>query len=226
VASIFDARAATWDDDPLHVARAAQVAAAVRAAVELGGHLRVLEYGAGTGLLSEQLAGDVGPITVTDPSAGMREAIAAKIAAGVVPGAQVADLDLSSGPVPTDRYDLIVTMMALHHVRDVRRVLAAFAELLEPGGTVCIADLDAEDGSFHASTSEVSDIGGHDHEGEAPQPESHHHDGFDRDELAEWLTAARFGPVTFTDASDVERNGRTYGIFLATARSLHPGPRR
>ncbi len=205
MSSSFDDRAATWDEDPQTVTRARQVADAIRAATALTPDLRVLEYGAGTGLLSQHLHHEVGPITVTDPSAGMRAVVAEKIASGSLAGATVADLDLTRDEVPPGRYDLIVTMMALHHVADVPRVLAAFAELLVPGGTVCIADLDAEDGSFHAAA-------GSDH------PPGHHHDGFEHDQLAGWLGAAGFGPARFTPAFELERHGRTYGVFLATAR--------
>lgn len=62
-------RAATWDDDPgtLECARAA--ADAIRAAVAPERSTRLLEYGSGTGLTSQGLAGDVGPITLAAPSA-------------------------------------------------------------------------------------------------------------------------------------------------------------
>jgi 2-polyprenyl-3-methyl-5-hydroxy-6-metoxy-1,4-benzoquinol methylase len=197
----FDERAATWDDDPGHRDRARAVAAAIRDQVHLTPSTRVIEYGAGTGLLAEELASDVGPVTVTDPSAGMREVIAAKVAAGVLPGAVVSDLDLERDAVPDGRYDLVVTVMALHHVTDVRPVLAGFAALLEPGGVVAIADLDAEDGSFHSDHTDF-----------------HGHDGFDRDELTRQLTEAGFDAIGFVDATEIERDGRTYGVFLATAR--------
>jgi 2-polyprenyl-3-methyl-5-hydroxy-6-metoxy-1,4-benzoquinol methylase len=198
----FDDRAASWDDDTGHVTRARDVAAAIREAVPLTRELRVLEYGAGTGLLAEQLAPHVGPITVTDPSAGMRDVVAAKIAAGALPDATVVDLDLGRDRVPADRYDLVVTAMALHHVTAVAPVLAGFAELLAPGGTLCIADLDAEDGSFHAAAREAGEF--------------HGHDGFDRDDLAAQLRDAGFGPTRFVTCHRMERDGRPYDVFLAT----------
>jgi 2-polyprenyl-3-methyl-5-hydroxy-6-metoxy-1,4-benzoquinol methylase len=198
----FDDRAATWDEDAGHVARARDVAASIRDAVPLTGDLRVLEYGAGTGLLAEQLAPHVGPITVADPSAGMRDVVAAKIAAGTLPDATVVDLDLGRDPTPAERYDLVVTAMALHHVPEVAPVLTGFAELLVPGGTLCIADLDVEDGSFHAAAREAGEF--------------HGHDGFDRDDLAAQLREAGFGPTRFVTCHRMERDGRPYDVFLAT----------
>lgn len=197
----FDERAADWDDDPKHVERARAIAAAIRGATVLGPHLRVLEYGAGTGLLAQQLAPDVGHVTITDPSEGMLAVARAKADAGVFGDADVFDLDLTRDPIPDGRYDLAVTAMALHHVLDLTPVLRGFAELLVPGGTLCIADLDDEDGSFH---------------GGADAPRHDVHDGFDRDELAGWLTEAGFGPTRFDDAYAITKNDRSYGIFLAT----------
>lgn len=195
----FDTRAATWDDDPRKVARARMGAAAIRSAVLLTPRLRVLEYGAGTGLLGQELIGDVGPLTLADPSAGMREVMHAKIAAGLLPGARVIDLDLSLPESATTTFDLIVTMMALHHIPDLQGILTGFAASLGAGGTLCIIDLDAEDGSFHG-------------------PDFLGHPGFDREELSTAMVEAGFGPGHFEDLSDWEKQGRTYHLFLATCQ--------
>ena len=47
--SDFDARAATWDDDPTKVERAQAVADAIVRSVPLASTMRAMEYGAGTG---------------------------------------------------------------------------------------------------------------------------------------------------------------------------------
>ena len=66
----FDERAATWDDDPAKVERANVVAAAIREAIALDGSERLLEYGAGTGLVTQALRDAVGPVTLADTSGG------------------------------------------------------------------------------------------------------------------------------------------------------------
>ena len=195
----FDDRAATWDDDPAKVERARQVAAAIRASVPLHGGVRLLEYGAGTGLVTQALGDDVGPVTLADTSAGMRAVMERKVAAGELPGARVWDLDLSTAAVPDERFDLIVTVMTLHHIPDLRPVVTAFAALLDPGGHVCVADLEEEDGSFH----------GEGFEG---------HPGLQPDLLETLLTDAGLVDVRFRPCGEVDRHGRTYPLFLATAR--------
>ncbi|KAE8766115.1 class I SAM-dependent methyltransferase [Georgenia thermotolerans] len=196
----FDAVAADWDRDEQKVVRARQVARAVAAAVPLRPSTRLLEYGAGTGLVTQALGDQVGAATLADNSTGMRAVIQDKIAAGALPeSARVWDLDLESQPAPDERFDLIVTSLVLHHVHALDRVLSRFAELLEPGGHLCIADLDREDGSFH----------GHDFDG---------HHGFDRDELSAQLTEAGLVDVSVRDCTEFDRDGVSYSVFLAVAR--------
>ena len=194
----FDARAQHWDDAE-KVRRAEQVAAAVRRAVGLTPSMTALEYGAGTGLLSFALRGAIGPITLADSSAGMRAVAERKIAAANAADLRVIDLDLTRDPLPAERYDLIFSMMTLHHVADVPRLFGAFHAMLNAGGWVCLADLDSEDGSFHG-----------------PDVQVHH--GFARAELRAWLAAAGFQGAAVGDCCTLEHHGRTYSVFLATAR--------
>lgn len=196
----FDERAAGWDDDQSHVQRAAALAESIRRTVPLNPELRVLEYGAGTGLVSQALAAEIGPLTLADPSSGMRAVLADKINAGVFSAdSTVWDVDLSAGTVPEGTFDLVITAMTLHHIEDVPAVLRAFAGLLAPGGRVCVADLVAEDGSFHDS------------------PDFHAHNGFDPEELSGWLRDAGFAGVDLRHAVDIEREGRIFPVFLITA---------
>ncbi len=159
----------------------------------------MLEYGAGTGLTTQALRDSVGPVTLADASEGMRDVMRAKIDAGAIADARVWDLDLATQPVPDERFDLIVTVLTLHHIEHTGAVLSGFAELLDPGGALCVVDLDAEDGSFH----------GEDFEG---------HHGFERSALASDLTIAGFTAVQFHDCYEIIRGGVTYPLFLATCR--------
>jgi predicted TPR repeat methyltransferase len=195
--SSFDEKAATWDT-PAKVERARVVAGAVRRAVALSGSTRVLEYGAGTGLVSQELATSVGPITLADSSAGMREVMHSKMAARALPATtRIWDLDLSAGNVPEERFDLIVTVMALHHIGDLTPVLDGFARLLDGGGQLCVVDLVKEDGSFHRDS------------------DFHGHNGFDTQDLSARLESAGFTDVRIEQIHEMVKNGVTYPLFLA-----------
>lgn len=200
--SDFDARAATWDDDPEKVGRAQAAAKAIRAAVPLDASTRLLEYGAGTGLVSQSLAEDVGSVTLAEPSAGMRAVMADKIANATLPAdARIWDLDLTAGTVPDERFDVIVSVMTLHHIIDLTTVLQSFVTLLSGGGHLCIVDLQSEDGSFHRDN---------------PAFEGHH--GFALEDLTERLHAAGFVDVEITDCGEFQKDGVMYPLFLAVAK--------
>ncbi|MEZ5374672.1 MAG: class I SAM-dependent methyltransferase [Microthrixaceae bacterium] len=194
----FDERAATWDD-PAKVKRAGTIAEVIAEAVPLRRDMRLLEYGAGTGLTTLALRDRVGPATLADSSQGMRDVMATKIESGELTDARIWDLDLATQPVPDECFDLIVTVMTLHHIDDVPAVLRAFAELLDDDGYLCVADLEQEDGSFHGE----GFVG---------------HRGFDRSQLIDDLTAAGFEDVEMRECGDVERDSGTFPLFLASAR--------
>ncbi len=213
----FDARAANWDDDPAKVVGAREVAEAIRAAVPLTPATRVLEYGCGTGLLGLSLAPHVGRVTLADSSDGMLEVLGRKLAGGAAANATALKLDLEQEPLPPERYDLVCSLLALHHVQDLDRVLPLLRAALSSGGTLCVADLDAEDGSFHGHAS-----------GDHPATGGHHdagvHHGFDRAALATRLRAAGFGEPAFSTVHQIEKSvagtPRRYDVFLAVARAV------
>lgn len=198
----FDAHARTWDEDPAKAARAHAVAHAIRQRLPLQPTLRALEYGCGTGLLGFALKDDLGHITLADSSPGMLAVLEEKIAAAQARHLRPLQLDLMTDPPPADRFDLIVSLMALHHVSDIDKALAHFHALLAPGGHLGIADLDAEDGSFHG-------------EGFTG------HKGFDRAALRAQALAAGFARVDFSTVFDITKgdgdSARRYPVFLMIA---------
>ena len=95
----------------------------------------------------------------------------------------------------------MVSLLVLHHVADTAQALSAIYDLLLPGGHLALADLDAEDGSFHD-----------------PFAEGIHHRGFERSALVEAAKAAGFVEVRTVTATEIERDGRRYPLFLIARR--------
>ena len=201
----FDERAADWDT-PEHVARAEQVAEAIITAVEIPDGTRAIELGAGTGLLGLAIRDRLGPgrlaeLLLTDPSTGMLEVAAAKIADRGLAGVSTARFELGVDPAPARApFDLALSVLMLHHVEDTAAALRAVRALLGPGGRLALTDLDTEDGSFH--TAEAEGI---------------HHHGFDRHLLQALAERAGFREVAIGSAGSMERDGRTYPLFLLVA---------
>ena len=194
----FDDRAPEWDT-PERFERAQEIARAVRDAVPLTPATRVFEVGAGTGLLGLALADTVGSVVLADASTGMLAIADGKIRAAGLGHVTTRRLELTVDPLPEDRFDLVVSMLALHHVADTAAGFAALRDLLAPGGRLAIIDLDAEDGTFHTD------------------PDAPVHHGLDRDHLAALARTAGFGDLAFRTVFSIEKQGRAYPLFLLTA---------
>jgi ubiquinone/menaquinone biosynthesis C-methylase UbiE len=196
----FDERAKEWDT-PDRIERAAEVAAVIGAAVPLSGTERAIEVGAGTGLLGLRFAGRLQELVLTDPSTGMLEVAAEKVRREGLKNVRTQQFDLTADTMPV-QFDLLVSLLMLHHVEDTAAALAAMRALVATGGRIAVADLDTEDGSFH--TAEAEGI---------------HHLGFDRGDLGRLAEAAGFVDVAFRTAATIEDEGRRYPLFLLTARA-------
>ena len=200
----FDARAATWDDDPAKVARARAIADAIVREVPLEQSMDALEYGAGTGLVGFMLRPHLADVTLADLSEGMLAVADAKIRAAGDAHMRAVRLDLLDEPLHDLRYDVILSAMTLHHIPDTAAILKRFHDVLRAPGYLCIADLDREDGSFHGAGFDG-------------------HLGFDREGLAKLAKSAGFAAVRFVTAytmtKDVAGTPHTFPIFLMVART-------
>lgn len=146
----FAERAAQWDQNPERLAAARAFLDAVKplAGQRLAG--RVLDFGAGTGLIGLPLAAKASRVDLMDSSPGMVDVLRAKIAAQGLTNVQTLLGELDALDLPPGTYDVIVTNNALHHVEHVPPLLGLMAALLAPGGALFIGDVATEDGSFHA----------------------------------------------------------------------------
>ncbi len=198
----FDSKARQWDENPVFVERGRKIAEAIRGQVALKPTMRAMDYGCGTGLLSFPLKDALGHITLKDTSTGMLDVLREKIAAQGVVNMAIHQTDLTAEPLPDERYDLIYSSMTLHHIPDTGKILQVFHSLLNPGGRLCLADLDKEDGSFHG-----------------PEIDVHH--GFDRTALTAQAEQAGFSQIRFDTVFEIvketEGGSRAYPVFLMTA---------
>jgi SAM-dependent methyltransferase len=235
----FDVLAASWDDDPVKVARAAEAANALRARIPVvRSGWKALELGAGTGLLSRALAPDLGPITLVDTSEGMTAQAASKVAAATPHDVTAWCGDLRDPGAPIGPYELAYSMLALHHIDDVAGTLRAVHDALQPGGWVCMIDLDEDPGgdfhraavpdghAHHGHTDHDADHGHRGHHAAHHETVEHAHDGFSVDALSAHLAAAGFVDVTVTDAGFTIDRGeppRRFGVVCGVGRRASAG---
>ncbi len=202
----FNEAASTWDEKAKRVAMAWAVAEEIVNQVPLSNTMTAMEFGCGTGLISMALAPMIKQVLAIDMSENMLAVLDEKIASEKIENVSTRLLDLFTDELPEERFDLIFSGMALHHVKDVDALLDIFAQLLEPGGIVALADLDAEDGGFHGDIPDVF------------------HLGFDRQALAEKFEQKGFSDIKTTTAHIMQKENVVTGqdaefsIFLITAQ--------
>ena len=95
--------------------------------------------------------------------------------------------------------------MTLHHIKDTAPLLTKFFEILKPGGMLCIADLDPDEGLFHSDNTGVF------------------HFGFEREKLKSEFEKAGFSCVKDVTAAEVTKplpdgGERRFSLFLISGK--------
>jgi len=204
----FDREAASWDQNPVRVKLAEDVANAMTQHVRLGPDMDVLDFGCGTGLLTLRLARRVKSITGVDSSQGMLEVL--KSHADKQGRTNVFTRHLGPGHGPLGSYDAIVSSMTLHHIERFDLLLEQLFRAAKTPGTLCVADLDSEQGEFHEDNTGVF------------------HFGFERAALRRAFVHAGFSKVKEVTAAEIvkptrKRDLRKFSVFLMIGEKVSNG---
>jgi SAM-dependent methyltransferase len=197
----FDKEAATWDENPVRVKLVKDVVSAILKQVILTHEMDVIDFGCGTGLLTFQIQPFVHSVTGVDSSQGMLDVFNKRITELKLNNVKALHSDLDKGDTLSGEYDLVMSNMTMHHIKDLEPLFQQFHNILVPGGYLCIADLDLDDGLFHDDTTGVF------------------HSGFDRATMREVFTEAGFNNVKDVTAAEVVKpikggEMRRFTIFL------------
>lgn len=194
---MFKEKAQDWDANDMVKQLSSAIGACILKNIELNENMKVIDFGAGTGLITSQIAPKVMKITAVDISQAMLDKLVDKNE--LKDKVEILCQDITVQPVGTD-YDLIMSAMAMHHVKDTDNMIKQFSAHLKTGAKIALADLDLEDGSFH------------------PQDvEGVYHSGFDRNDFQKRLEQQGFENVRFVTAHTVVKENKTYPIFLVMA---------
>lgn len=203
----FDSKAAEWDASAVRAALADAVSRAIVAHMPVSPPARALEFGCGTGLVTLMVAPHCGTLVAADTSRGMLDVLGEKIAVAGIANVSPLLLDLSAPDAAKQldgSFDFVFSSMVLHHIPETAPFLGQLNAHMNPGATLAIADLDAEDGLFHDDATEKV------------------HFGFDRSVLTGMLQQAGFVNISFITAHVIQKKNRSgsmasYQVFLATA---------
>ncbi|QTA84916.1 class I SAM-dependent methyltransferase [Desulfonema magnum] len=202
---IFDEKAKEWDKHPVINENCRIFTEEIRKNISLSSDMNLLEFGCGTGLVSMNFYSSVRSLIMTDTSQGMLDVLKQKIKHNNINNMELHCEDIFNLELPKQHFDLIYTLMALHHVADIKELLDRFHKLLKPGGYFCIGDLEPEDGSFHGDESSV-------------------HNGFDTSELKNTVEETGFEVTKayrmhIMKKPDADGNLREYPMFFMSAKS-------
>ena len=203
----FDIQAQVWDKDPKKIERAKVVAREIINFIQPNQKLSAFEFGCGTGLLSFELKDSFDRITLADNSKEMIKVLKEKIQVADIKNFDPLLIDLLEEDINLPMQDVVYTLMALHHMPDIKKTLKTFNSIIKQNGYLCIADLVKEDGSYHAHESDFNE-----------------QNGFDRKELTEVLLNNNFNVVFYNVCYVIERvvdnEVKKYPLFLMISKKV------
>ncbi len=193
----FAHKSKSWDMNSKRVQNAKSIAALIVKNIKLNRSMEVMDFGAGTGLLSYFIAPFVRKIVAVDNSPSMLVEFENKCDEFSCE-TEVIEKDLSTETLDK-KFDGIISSMTIHHLEDTTTLLSKLYTMLNDDGFIAIADLDSEDGSFHSDNTGV------------------YHYGFDRIILENIAKRAGFKEIKFDLASTINKPHREFTVFLMTA---------
>jgi len=194
---LFNEEAKDFDADEMRKMLSSAIGSSILEYIPLHDQMHVMDFGAGTGLISSQVAPLVKKIVAVDISKAMLSKLVSK--PELHDKVEIVCQDITDKPID-GKFDLIMSAMAMHHVKDTPKLIQRFAEHLNSGALIALADLDKEDGSFHSKDTEGV-----------------FHFGFKRNELQIILEKHGFGKIHFLTAYTVNREEKEFPIFLVMA---------
>lgn len=197
---LFAHKSKHWDAKSMRVQSAKAIADTIMEHVSLTKEMHIMDFGAGTGLLSFCVSDKIGEVTAVDNSPSMLEVFKEKSEAFECP-TTVLEHDLTDEPLDKKhQFHGIISSMTMHHIENQKDMFSKMYALLSDNGFIALADLDSENGDFHSDNEGVF------------------HFGFEREELKKIASDVGFKEIQFYTANTIEKPHATYTVFLMIAK--------
>jgi ubiquinone/menaquinone biosynthesis C-methylase UbiE len=147
----FKEKAEKWDDNPLRVEMTNRFLNELNDRIPITEDMSILDFGCGTGLAGLTFCNKAEKVVMVDTSPAMLKVLRNKIKTLEIKNAEILEGDIINANIEKDSLDLIISLMAFHHVENIPEILNVFKSSLKTGGYTVIADLTSEDGSFHGA---------------------------------------------------------------------------
>ncbi len=197
----FDRLAQEWDLKPERVKSAKNVSEKLNDLFDLE-QMKILDYGAGTGLVSFNLCEKAHHVIAMDNAKKMLEEIDKKANSAGIDNVHTRYHDINNEDLPQGIFDLFISSMTMHHIEDTKDFLTKAKASLVKGGYVAINDLESEDGTFHSMGND--DVA---------------HLGFDREALQALFEEVGMEVVYFETVEVVSKE-KDYPIFLIVGKNV------
>ncbi|RUM60342.1 MAG: methyltransferase [Persephonella sp.] len=172
--------------------------------IPINKNFKVMDIGAGTGLVDIPLSEYVAQIYAFDLSEGMLNVFKEKLKNQRIKNIKIFRKDILSEDFSEKDFDLIITSMTFHHLDNPKEALKKLKDYLKEDGYIAIIDLEKEDGTFHSDNTDVK------------------HFGFEKEEVEEWFRENGFKEVKILTIYSIrkEKEGRIkeYPVFLAVGK--------
>ncbi len=195
---LFAGKSKNWDMSSRRVQGAKKIANGIIKNITLDKNMHIMDFGAGTGLLSYFLSNSVGKITAIDISPSMLTILKKKSHLFNC-DINILKLDLIKENSPTLFFDGVVSSMTFHHVKDILNLLKKIYNILPNDGFIAIADLYKENGTFHNDNNGVF------------------HFGFDIKELKKNIRKVGFSKIQFETINTISKPNGDFPVFLMIA---------
>ena len=135
---LFQHKSKSWDMNSKRVKNAQSIAALIVKNISLKSDMEIMDFGAGTGLLSFFVAQKVAKIVAVDNSPSMLEEFAKK-SSEFASETEILEKDLSVDTIER-KFDGIISSMTIHHLEDTRALFQKFYDMLESDGFAFLFD--------------------------------------------------------------------------------------
>lgn len=201
----FDSVANRYDT-PDKIERSKEFVDKLLSLIPVNKSFKVMDIGAGTGIVDIILSDFVKEIYAFDLSEGMLNVFKEKIDKQKISNIKIFKKDVINEGFEEKDFNLIITSMTFHHIENPEEALKTVVNYLKDNGYIAIIDLEKEDGTFHSDNTDVK------------------HFGFDKTEVEKWFENLGLKDIKVITVYSIQKNRegkiKDYPVFLALGKKV------
>ncbi len=191
---LFSKVANTFDSNPHRQKTINDISNNIFKEISFSKDMEIMDFGSGTGALLSKIAPYVKKVTAVDISPAMNEQLKLKT---IDCELEIVEQDITQENLDR-KFNSIISSMTIHHIKDVQKLFISFYNMLKDNGTIAIADLEKEDGTFHTNNTGVF------------------HFGFEMKQIENIAKSVGFINLKTQTVTKIKKENKSYSVFLLT----------